>query len=188
MHELPPMTPVQLALHALGLCERDFAFIGGCTLTDRPDLQLSPETSWQMDVRGVLAAIDSAKAALRTWQPGTGKEGGEMLTQITLPAGTPLSSENIGSLLRGDAVIVCGERDAWLIRAALGLPDVDQRLSTSRNHVAPLASIPSQAASEPVMSTTNSSSLESRSVASQSRICTADSCVSTIHVVVNLHQ
>ena len=52
------------AIRALEMCERDFAFIGGCTMTDRPDLPLSPETSWQVDFSQVLAAIAAAKKAL----------------------------------------------------------------------------------------------------------------------------
>lgn len=51
-------------LDVLELCERDFAFIGGCTMTDRPDLPLSPETSWVMDVSQRLADIRAAKRAL----------------------------------------------------------------------------------------------------------------------------
>ena len=51
-------------LDVLSMCERDFAFIGGCTMTDRPDLPLSSETSWKMDSSQVLAAIAVAKEKL----------------------------------------------------------------------------------------------------------------------------
>lgn len=110
------------------------------------------------------------------------------LQTFTLPAGTALSGENIGATLRADAVVVCHPKDEYLIRAALKLPDGDQRLSTSANHSLPLASKPCQAACLPEMSTTNNSSLESRCCATQSRTCTADSDVSTIQVVVSLDQ
>ena len=51
-------------LDVLELCERDFVFYGGCTMTDRPDLPLSPETSWKSDCSMVLAAINHAKRQL----------------------------------------------------------------------------------------------------------------------------
>lgn len=51
-------------LDVLELCERDFAFIGGCTMTDMPDVPLSPETSWKMDCTHVMAAIAVAKEKL----------------------------------------------------------------------------------------------------------------------------
>lgn len=51
-------------LDVLEMCERDFAFIGGATLTDMPDVPLSPETSWTMDFSQVLAAIAVAKEKL----------------------------------------------------------------------------------------------------------------------------
>lgn len=105
-----------------------------------------------------------------------------------LPAGTAISGEDIGATLRADAVVVCHPRDEYLIRAALKLLDDDQRLSTSTSHSSALASKPCQAAAFPVMSTTNSSSLESKCCATQSRTCTAVSDVSTIQVVVSLDQ
>lgn len=110
------------------------------------------------------------------------------LQTFTLLVGTALSGENIGATLRADAVVVCHPKDEYLIRAALKLPADDQRLSTSTSHSLPLASMPCQAASCPVMSTTNSSSLASKNVETQSRTCAADECVSTIHVVVSLDQ
>ena len=61
--ELADAAPLSV-IDVLDLCERDFAFIGGCTMTDRPDLQLSPETSWVMDVSQRLADIRAAKRAL----------------------------------------------------------------------------------------------------------------------------
>lgn len=52
------------------------------------------------------------------------------MAAITIPAGTPLSTENVGGVLKAGAVVVCDECDVWLIRVALKLPDVDQRVST----------------------------------------------------------
>lgn len=110
------------------------------------------------------------------------------MTVFTIPAGTPLRSENMGATLKSEAVVVCHDSDAWLIRAALNLTDAGQRLSTSVNQSAPPLSIPDQAASLPVMSTTNNSSLESKNCASQACTCAGECGVSTIQVVVNLHQ
>lgn len=45
---------------ALELAKREFVFIGGCVVTDRPDLPLSPDTSWTPDFSRVVAAIDDA--------------------------------------------------------------------------------------------------------------------------------
>ena len=61
---LPKDSPGHVVLHALDLCERDFAFIGGCTMTDRPDLPLSSQTSWKMDFSQCFDAIDAARAAI----------------------------------------------------------------------------------------------------------------------------
>lgn len=61
---LPADSPVHVVLHALELCERDFAFLGGCTMTDRPDLPLSSLTSWKMDFSQCFGAIDAARAAI----------------------------------------------------------------------------------------------------------------------------
>lgn len=111
----------------------------------------------------------------------------EMKT-FTLPAKTALAGENIGATLRADVVVVCHPKDEYLIRAALKLPDADQRPSTSVNHELPLASMPCQAAAFPVMSTTNNSSLESKCCATHSLTRAAVSDVSTIQVVVSLDQ
>lgn len=54
-----------IVLHALDLCERNFAFIGGCTLTDRPGIPRSPQTYWKMNFAPQLAAIADARAAVR---------------------------------------------------------------------------------------------------------------------------
>lgn len=48
------------ALDTLELAKREFVFIGGCVMTDRPDLPLSSETSWTADFSRVVAAIDDA--------------------------------------------------------------------------------------------------------------------------------
>jgi hypothetical protein len=42
------------------LARREFDFHGGCVVTDRPDLPLSPETSWTVDFSRARAAIDVA--------------------------------------------------------------------------------------------------------------------------------
>ena len=109
-------------------------------------------------------------------------------TAMTLPAGTPLRSDDMGDALKSDAVISCDERDAWLLRAVLGLPNPDQRMSTSLNHPDPRESIPCQEAALPEMSTTKASSLESKNCKSQSRTCSGVCSVSTIQVVVSLFQ
>lgn len=44
----------------LELAKREFLFVGGCVMTDRPDLPLSVETSWTTDFSRVVAAIDDA--------------------------------------------------------------------------------------------------------------------------------
>lgn len=44
----------------LELAKREFVIIGGCVVTDRPDLPLSPDTSWTSDFSRVVAAIDDA--------------------------------------------------------------------------------------------------------------------------------
>ncbi len=61
--ELADAAPLTV-IGVLDTCERNFAFIGGCTLTDRPDLPLSPDTSWQMDVSHLLKSIRWAKQVL----------------------------------------------------------------------------------------------------------------------------
>ena len=63
-----PVDVTQLSvLDVLEMCERDFAFIGGCTMTDMPHVPLSPETSWTMDFTRVMAAIAVAKEKLGGW-------------------------------------------------------------------------------------------------------------------------
>lgn len=47
-------------LDTLELIRRDLDFVGGCVLTDRPDLPLSPETSWTMDFTRLIGAMDDA--------------------------------------------------------------------------------------------------------------------------------
>lgn len=47
-------------LETLEFAKREFLFAGGCTMTDRPDLPLSPDTSWTNDFSQVVAAIDDA--------------------------------------------------------------------------------------------------------------------------------
>lgn len=47
-------------LDTLELAKREFVFIGGCVVTDRPDVPLSTDTSWTPDFSSVVAAIDDA--------------------------------------------------------------------------------------------------------------------------------
>ena len=47
-------------IDTLELAKRELVFMGGCVATDRPDLPLSPETSWVPDFSRVVAAIDDA--------------------------------------------------------------------------------------------------------------------------------
>ena len=58
----------------LDLCKRELAFIGGCTLTDMPDVPLSPETSWTMDFTWLFGAIDDAVDVLVGADRRTGPE------------------------------------------------------------------------------------------------------------------
>lgn len=53
-----------IVLSALKAAQHDLVFLGGCTHTDRPDLPLSPTTSWKTDVSATLAAINAAIAAV----------------------------------------------------------------------------------------------------------------------------
>jgi len=73
------------------LARREFDFHGGCVATDRPDLPLSPDTSWTVDFARARAAIDVAmdlleRAALRTGPECSGESTG-------LPTG-PLSTRS----------------------------------------------------------------------------------------------
>ncbi|WP_448869605.1 hypothetical protein [Delftia acidovorans] len=56
------------------LARREFDFHGGCVATDRPDLPLSPDTSWTVDFSKARAAIDVAMDLLEreagSWQGG----------------------------------------------------------------------------------------------------------------------
>lgn len=56
------------------LARREFDFHGGCVATDRPDLPLSPETSWTVDFSRARAAIDVAMDLLERAAPRTGDE------------------------------------------------------------------------------------------------------------------
>lgn len=44
----------------LEFAKREFISIGGCVMTDRPDLPLSDQTSWTADFSAVVSAIDGA--------------------------------------------------------------------------------------------------------------------------------
>lgn len=62
---MKPINPADLSvLDVLRLARSEFAFHGGCTTTDRPDLPLSPETAWTVDFSQVIAAIDGAVSKL----------------------------------------------------------------------------------------------------------------------------
>lgn len=54
------MVECRSLLDTLELAKREFLFIGGCVMTDRPDLPLSQETSWTTDFSRVVEAIDDA--------------------------------------------------------------------------------------------------------------------------------
>lgn len=110
------------------------------------------------------------------------------LCTITLPAGTALRGDRISSQLHSSVTVVCEQRDEWLVRAALDQSGLDQSRRFFASQVDPRSSIPAQATGTPVMSATNSSSLASKNCEIQSRICAAELGVSTIQVVVNLHQ
>lgn len=56
------------------LARREFDFHGGCVATDRPDLPLSPDTSWTVDFSRARAAIDAAMDSLERAAPRTGPE------------------------------------------------------------------------------------------------------------------
>ena len=62
--EIADASAPSIILSALRRAEHDLAFLGGCTHTDRPDLPLSPDTSWTTDVTKTLAAISAAIAEL----------------------------------------------------------------------------------------------------------------------------
>lgn len=53
------------------LARREFDFHGGCVATDRPDLPLSPDTSWTVDFSRARAAIDVAVDLLARAAPRT---------------------------------------------------------------------------------------------------------------------
>lgn len=73
------------------LARREFDFHGGCVATDRPDLPLSPDTSWTVDFARARAAIDVALDLLERAAPRTGPEcSGE---STCLPTG-PLSTQS----------------------------------------------------------------------------------------------
>lgn len=96
-----------------------------------------------------------------------------------LPAGTKLEADDIGATLHADAVVVCDQRDAWMLRAVLGLPIEAQRCL--RSQADPDSLKPDQAAgADAVM--TSSSSVGSMCSLSASRTCSAVKAVLTIQV------
>ncbi|WP_097203110.1 hypothetical protein [Delftia acidovorans] len=56
----PSDTDLAYVRDVLLLARREFDFHGGCVATDRPDLPLSPDTSWTVDFSRARAAIDIA--------------------------------------------------------------------------------------------------------------------------------
>nr|WP_047472656.1 hypothetical protein [Delftia sp. ZNC0008] len=60
--------------NVLLLARREFDFHGGCVATDRPDLPLSPDTSWTVDFARARAAIDVAMDLLERAAPRTDPE------------------------------------------------------------------------------------------------------------------
>lgn len=63
------------------LARREFDFHGGCVATDRPDLPLSPDTSWTVDFSRARAAIDVAmdlleRATAPSWPAGADGNAG----------------------------------------------------------------------------------------------------------------
>lgn len=72
------------------LARREFDFHGGCVATDRPDLPLSPDTSWTADFSRARAAIDIAMDLLeRAAAPSRTDAGGNAHLQSG-----PLSSRS----------------------------------------------------------------------------------------------
>lgn len=109
MAEIPP-DALATVMHALELCKRDFAFIGGCTMTDRPDLPLSPETSWTMDFSRQFAAIANAKAAIadamaerktQDWKGLLARLIESGLTQAQIAAECGVTQQSISALFCG---------------------------------------------------------------------------------------
>lgn len=54
-----PIAPLSV-IDTLELAKREFVFISGCVVTDRPDLPLSADTSWTLDLSVAIEAIDDA--------------------------------------------------------------------------------------------------------------------------------
>lgn len=73
------------------LARREFDFHGGCVATDRPDLPLSPDTSWTVDFSRAWAAIDVAMDLLERAAPRTGPECGGCSTRLQ---SAPLSTRS----------------------------------------------------------------------------------------------
>lgn len=71
----PAHTDLAYLRDVLLLARREFDFHGGCVATDRPDLPLSPDTSWTVDFSKARAAIDVAMDLLEReaspWQGGS---------------------------------------------------------------------------------------------------------------------
>ncbi|WP_284335415.1 hypothetical protein [Comamonas sp. NoAH] len=192
--------PPEFAQEEVVQAPRPLAPCGAAELIPQQELQAQATTKASVQqaeamlaalhVRALGNAFTPAEIVAKAWDLDLHKSAPSMgeLQTFMLPAGTALSGENIGATLRADAVVVCHPKDEYIIQAALKLQPDDQRLSTSVNHSLPMTSKPCQAACLPVMSTTKSSSLESKCCATQSRTCTAVSDVSTIQVVVSLDQ
>ncbi|MFC4927856.1 hypothetical protein [Delftia deserti] len=70
----PSDTDLAYVRDVLLLARREFDFHGGCVATDRPDLPLSPDTSWTVDFSRARAAIDVAMDLLERAAPPSGPE------------------------------------------------------------------------------------------------------------------
>ncbi len=84
------------------LARREFDFHGGCVATDRPDLPLSPDTSWTFDFSRARAAIDVAMGMLDRAAPDacSGDSGDSALLSTPLSTRskyTPLAAGADGS-------------------------------------------------------------------------------------------
>lgn len=82
---------LEKAVDVLDACARDLSLIGGCTLTDRPDLPLTPVTSWKLDVAQRLADIEAAKVALKSVLQSSCHECGGCSSRLPMPQNTSLA-------------------------------------------------------------------------------------------------
>lgn len=86
------------------LARREFDFHGGCVATDRPDLPLSPETSWTVDFSRARAAIDIAMDLLERAAPDacSGDAGDSVIPSSPLSARCKYTPPAAGANGSGD--------------------------------------------------------------------------------------